>query len=59
MSTGVGCALDEVKERMVSNVDTPTARVEQRRMQLHEGWKRKLMSAEHLEPPAEALLHER
>ena len=26
MSTGVGSALDEVKERMVSNVEPPTAR---------------------------------
>ena len=50
MSTGVGSALDEVKELMVSNVEPPTARVEQRRLQVHEGWKRKLMNAEHLEP---------
>ena len=37
-------------KRMVSNVETPNARVEQRRMQLHEGWKRKLVNAGHLEP---------
>ena len=59
MSIGVGSALDEVKERMVSNVEPPTARVEQRRMQPHEGWKRKLMNAEHSEPWQETLLHER
>ena len=33
MPTGVGSALDEVKERMVSNVEPPTARVEQGRIQ--------------------------
>ena len=59
MWAGVGGALDEVKERMVSNVEPPTARVEQRRIQLHEGWTRKLMNAEHSEPWQEASLHER
>ena len=59
MSTGVGSALDEVKERMVSNVEPPTARVEQRWIQQHEGWKGKLMNAEQSEPWREALLHER
>ena len=47
------------KERVVSNGEPPTARVEQRRMQLHEGWKRKQMNAELSEPWQEALLHER
>ena len=59
MSTGVGSVLNEVEERMVSNVEPPIARVEQRRIQLHEGWKGKLMNAEHSEPWQEALLHER
>ena len=54
MSTGVGSALDEVKKRMVSDVEQPTTRVEQRRIQLHEGWKGKLMNAEHSEPRQEA-----
>ena len=46
------------KERMVSNVEPPTARVEQRRLQLHEGWKGKLMNAEESEPWQETLVHE-
>ena len=32
---------------------------EQRRIQLHEGWKEKLVNAEHSEAWQEALLHER
>ena len=51
--------LDEVKERMVSNVEPPTAPVEHRRIQLHEGWQRKLMNAEHSQLWQETLLHER
>ena len=44
------------KKRMVSNVEPPNSRVEQRRMQLHEGWKRKLVNAGHLEPWQEACI---
>ena len=58
-SPGVGSALDEVTERMVSNVQPTTARVVQRRIQLHEGWMRKLMNVEDSAPWQEALLHER
>ena len=59
MSTGVGSVLDEVKERIVYSVKSPTAQVEQRLIQLHEGWKGRLMNAEHSELWQEALLHER
>ena len=55
MSTGVGSALDEVKERMVHSVEPPTARVEERRIQLCEGWRRRLMNAELSELRQEAL----
>ena len=59
MSTGVGSALDEVKSAWYPMWNRRQLGVEQRRIQPHDGWKEKLVNAEHSEAWQEALLHER
>ena len=59
VSIGVGSALDEVKSAWYPMWNRRQLGVEQRRIQLHEGLKEKLVNAEHSEAWQGALLHER